>query len=152
MFYSINSPITALSGLELASHLIKEAAIKLSKDFPSITTFSTLSPIPLFMQWLQKQSANPFVELDIDLKDMKERLKPTFPSNQQELTNHDIIQWLFNALTSSSHLVGEGLTSSNSTINATLVKDLSLRICAYYLVKVKQKSGKHIFKLSKSFT
>ncbi len=54
MFYSVNSPHAALSGLDLASRIIKLAVADVAKDFPSIDTFSTLSPIPGFNGWLAK--------------------------------------------------------------------------------------------------
>jgi hypothetical protein len=39
-------------GLDLASQLIKQGIAALQVQFPSLTTFSTLSPVPNFMQWL----------------------------------------------------------------------------------------------------
>jgi hypothetical protein len=54
MFYSVNSPHSALSGLDLASRIIKLSVNDLRNEYPSIDTFSTLSPIPGFNTWLQK--------------------------------------------------------------------------------------------------
>jgi hypothetical protein len=39
-------------GLDLASQLIKDAMPALQAQFPSLDTFSTLSPVPNFMKWL----------------------------------------------------------------------------------------------------
>lgn len=50
-FYSVSSPYRSLSGLDLASYLIKVAVMELKEKHPSIQTFSTLSPIPDFMKW-----------------------------------------------------------------------------------------------------
>lgn len=55
IFYSVNSPLTGLRGLDIASLLIKEVASTLPHHFRSIQTFSTLSPIPKFMTWLEAQ-------------------------------------------------------------------------------------------------
>lgn len=56
MFYSINSPHTALRGLEIASLLIKEVATKLNETLPSLKVMSTLSPIPSFVHHLANTS------------------------------------------------------------------------------------------------
>lgn len=52
MFYSVNSPHEALSGLDLATKVIKNASVEIKREFPSVHTFCTLSPIPGFMKWL----------------------------------------------------------------------------------------------------
>lgn len=54
MFYSVNSPHAALGGLDMASRIIKLAAADVARDFPSIDTFCTLSPMPGFTAWLAK--------------------------------------------------------------------------------------------------
>lgn len=53
MFYSVNAPLNSLSGLDLATLLIKEAATNLAANFPTINTFCTLSPIPDFVAWIR---------------------------------------------------------------------------------------------------
>ena len=86
MFYSINSPIAALKGtiidyrlytiytmyihytlytkgLDLASFLIKEVVDDLRKTFPSLHTFSTLSPIPSFTHWLRSEAGKKTLEV-----------------------------------------------------------------------------------------
>lgn len=52
IFYSINMAHPSLSGLDLALTLIKNVVAELQAHFPSVHTFSTLSPIPGFMSWL----------------------------------------------------------------------------------------------------
>lgn len=51
IFYSVNSPHPALSGLDLASSLIKRVCGDLAAKHPSIHTYSTLSPVPAFTHW-----------------------------------------------------------------------------------------------------
>lgn len=53
IFYSVNSPHPALSGLDLASSLIKRVCGDLAQKYPSIHTYSTLSPVPSFCHWAQ---------------------------------------------------------------------------------------------------
>ncbi|GMI01764.1 hypothetical protein TrVE_jg7198 [Triparma verrucosa] len=52
IFYSINSTKDGLAGVELGNFLIKRVAATLQREFPNITTYSTLSPIPRFRKWL----------------------------------------------------------------------------------------------------
>ena len=52
MFYSISSTQSGLSGLGLASQLIKGSVARLVEEFPNLKTFATLSPIPGFRSWL----------------------------------------------------------------------------------------------------
>lgn len=52
IYYSITSTQPGLSGIDLGNMLIKKVATKLQKDVPSVTTHSTLSPIPGFRPWL----------------------------------------------------------------------------------------------------
>lgn len=62
MFYSVNAPHRALSGLDLATRIIKRAVQAVQEEFPTLTTFSTLSPVPSFMPWLQAAQRAPFPE------------------------------------------------------------------------------------------
>jgi len=52
IFYSVTSTQTGLQGIELGTHLIKQAVVRLKAEFPQLNTFSTLSPIPGFRAWL----------------------------------------------------------------------------------------------------
>lgn len=52
IFYSITNCQTGLRGISFGSFLIKQVTEALSAEDPSITTFSTLSPIPGFANWL----------------------------------------------------------------------------------------------------
>lgn len=53
-FYSVGLVEPALKGTNIARYLIYDTAEKLSKEFSSIERFVTLSPIPLFRQWLRQ--------------------------------------------------------------------------------------------------
>ena len=55
IFYSISNTQPGLRGLNFGNFLIKRVVDDLSRDFPQIKTFSTLSPIPGFMSWLKRQ-------------------------------------------------------------------------------------------------
>ncbi|KAK3739036.1 hypothetical protein QZH41_010503, partial [Actinostola sp. cb2023] len=52
VFYSISSTQKGLSGVDLGNFLIKHVVRELQHEFPNITQYATLSPIPGFRHWL----------------------------------------------------------------------------------------------------
>lgn len=52
IFYSISSTQKGLQGIDLGNYLIKRVAENLNAEFPFMTEYSTLSPIPGFRVWL----------------------------------------------------------------------------------------------------
>ncbi|KAK6095804.1 hypothetical protein MT418_003693 [Batrachochytrium dendrobatidis] len=53
IFYSITSSQRGLGGVDLGNFLIKRVVKEIQLNHPTITTFSTLSPIPGFRSWLK---------------------------------------------------------------------------------------------------
>ncbi|KAM9754485.1 malonyl-CoA decarboxylase, mitochondrial [Menidia menidia] len=53
IFYSISSTQAGLQGVELGNYLIKRVVRELQSEFPHVSQFSSLSPIPGFSSWLQ---------------------------------------------------------------------------------------------------
>jgi len=60
IFYSISSRGNSigLSQVDLGNHMIRNAVLYLKQDHPTITTFSTLSPMPGFATWLRQFKAS----------------------------------------------------------------------------------------------
>ena len=54
IFYSVSSPHASLTGLDMAAKIIKFAVKHIQTHHPSVSTFSTLSPIPGFAAWLDR--------------------------------------------------------------------------------------------------
>lgn len=54
IFYSVSSPHASLTGLDMAAKIIKFTVKYIQTHHPSVTTFSTLSPIPGFAAWLDR--------------------------------------------------------------------------------------------------
>jgi malonyl-CoA decarboxylase len=52
LFYSITNCQQGLRGVSFGSSLIKQVADELGREFPRLRTFSTLSPVPGFGEWL----------------------------------------------------------------------------------------------------
>ena len=55
IFYSISNAQRGLDGISFGNFLIKRVVEQLSRDFPNLKTFATLSPIPGFSRWLTEQ-------------------------------------------------------------------------------------------------
>lgn len=52
IFYSISNCQKGLRGISFGNFLIKQVVSELRTELPNLSTFSTLSPIPGFMRWL----------------------------------------------------------------------------------------------------
>ena len=57
VFYSISNAQAGLKGISFGNFLIKRVVNALAQDFENLKTFVTLSPIPGFCAWMQKQLA-----------------------------------------------------------------------------------------------
>ena len=57
IFYSITNCQEGLRGVPFGSFLIKQVVEDVSKDFPRIKKFATLSPVPGFRKWLLDKAA-----------------------------------------------------------------------------------------------
>jgi malonyl-CoA decarboxylase len=56
IFYSITNCQEGLRGVPFGSFLIKQVVEDLSKDFPRIRKFATVSPVPGFRRWLAEKA------------------------------------------------------------------------------------------------
>lgn len=55
VFYSINNCQRGLTGISFGNLLIKQVTEKLCAELPSLKCFTTLSPVPGFRKWLERQ-------------------------------------------------------------------------------------------------
>lgn len=55
IFYSISNAQRGLDGLSFGEFLIKQVVDDLSREMPQLTTFATLSPLPGFARWIEKE-------------------------------------------------------------------------------------------------
>ena len=58
IFYSISNCQQGLKGISFGNFLIKQVVMELRKELPQLKKFATLSPIPGFRHWLDKELAN----------------------------------------------------------------------------------------------
>jgi malonyl-CoA decarboxylase len=57
IFYSITNAQRGLAGISFGGFLIKRVVAELQGEFPNLKTFATLSPVPGFRKWLDRQFA-----------------------------------------------------------------------------------------------
>src|SRR5579863_6457187 len=57
-FYSITNCQRGLAGVSFGHFLIKQVVEELSREFPRVSTFVTLSPAPNFAEWLRRERGN----------------------------------------------------------------------------------------------
>ncbi len=122
IFYSISNCQPGLRGVSMGNFLIKRVAESLKKEFPSLKTFCTLSPIPGFMEWLAaNQEINP------------ENIKPAMYEKFKEA------QQAFNL---SDKSWNERLQNGWHPENASKHEQEALMsLCAFYLMTQSTKRG-----------
>ncbi|KAF6208067.1 hypothetical protein GE061_016517 [Apolygus lucorum] len=122
IFYSVTSTQPGLQGIELGNYLIKRVVQELQAEFPQITQFSTLSPIPSFKKWLlNKLESLEKDEGDTILLDLWTPVVPLF-GGWKELKKH--------------------LHSNTWVKDSKLISNLEnplMITCAYYLYREKRK-------------
>src|SRR5476651_247851 len=55
VFYSISNCQRGLAGVSFGNFLIKQVVEEISRDLPKLSTFVTLSPVPNFARWLERE-------------------------------------------------------------------------------------------------
>lgn len=66
VFYSISNCQPGLQGVSFGNFLIKQVVEELRRDMPHLKTFVTLSPVPGFRQWLQRDAKAAFTAAEFD--------------------------------------------------------------------------------------
>ena len=127
IFYSVTSTQAGLQGIELGTHLIKHAVTRLLAEFPQMSTFSTLSPIPGFRSWLimeltnsGRNQQNPLTGTEMS------RLKSHFGEGETFVDN------FISAMKTNSWIGDEELVSD--------LKPVLMRLCARYLYQEKRRN------------
>ena len=125
IFYSINNAQRGLDGISFGNFLIKRVVDRLSKEFPNLKTFATLSPIPGFLPWLKTTLA----EGDRDL---------LLPSERKVLSNVAGVSkgakgWLKEILRTPAW------SDDETAIKA--LRPVLMRLCARYLAREKRPNG-----------
>jgi malonyl-CoA decarboxylase len=75
VFYSITNCQEGLRGISFGNFLIKQVAEDLGQAFPAIRTFTTLSPVPGFVDWLDSEGASAACRRSSELALLVEKVK-----------------------------------------------------------------------------
>lgn len=128
IFYSITSTQKGLQGIELGNYLIKRVVHELRAEFPNMFQFSSLSPIPGFVKWLngnmgraQRGEAHIFTEREIN--DLKTYLEV---DSSSEI--YDRLRKLFST---------NGWVEDSDLVNS--LETPLMRLCAYFLFTEKRR-------------
>ncbi len=125
IFYSITNAQNGLVGISFGNFLIKRVVDRLTREFRGLKTFATLSPIPGFMSWLNREIADHDNQLLLsnerqaiknitkDSRDPKELLRSIL-SRTDWVTDPDMV---------------------------AVLEPILLRLGAYYLVQAKRPGG-----------
>ncbi len=125
IFYSINNAQRGLAGISFGNFLIKKVAAELSREFDGLKTFSTLSPIPGFVRWLDQSLSQGTAGL---LTSVERKSLSTITGKLggkgalKKLLNRE--DWVEDAQVE------------------MVLKPIILRLCARYLTLEKQKDGR----------
>ncbi len=112
IFYSITNCQEGLRGVPFGSFLIKQVVEDLSKDFPRIRKFATVSPVPGFRRWL------------VDKAEAFNK-SPKLAPFAKALAKLDDPQWM------------QPQNIHDEALHAELERHLA-PLCAYYLLHAKQ--------------
>ena len=124
IFYSISNCQQGLAGVGFGDFLIKRVVDRLSQRMPNVKTFATLSPIPGFRRWLDRQ-----LEGDAELvTDAQARLLKAIA--RKSSTNEAIRK-----------LVSDPAWPNDHDIEGALKEPL-MTLCARYLLNEKDSRGR----------
>ena len=139
IFYAITSTQAGLSGVDLGHMLIEQVVVALQKEFPSITTFSTFSPIPGFKSWFDSKlslAQSSSLPLPTNLIQLNEQESKDIATAYAEVFGEKFDS-------NASHLLAKLLETKEWYKNDRLVKVVEKpleKICARYLALEKKRN------------
>ncbi|KAJ7997727.1 hypothetical protein DPEC_G00215120 [Dallia pectoralis] len=128
VFYSISSTQAGLQGVELGNVLIKRVVRELQSEFPHMSQFSSLSPIPGFSSWLLGLLSQHRREGCTDLLTDPEWKEVAEVTNTSSTSALDALR----------RLIGSGEWTRSERLVQVLEAPL-MRLCAWYLYGEKRR-------------
>ncbi|MGB0553560.1 MAG: malonyl-CoA decarboxylase [Alphaproteobacteria bacterium] len=125
IFYSISNAQKGLAGISFGGFLIKRVVDVLQGEFHGLKTFSTLSPIPGFRNWLDKALAG------------EEKLL-----SDSEVSNLREVASLTEGAGNPLQVILATATWSEEEAICDVVEPVLMRLCARYLLKEKGRGGR----------
>jgi malonyl-CoA decarboxylase len=128
IFYSISNAHDGLSGISFGNFLIKRVVDELAAEFKNLKSFATLSPIPDFGPWLERQLNEAGKDLEADWLTVADRkaLATAAGTGKEPVALKTLLQtpdWY------------------QQPELAKALKPPMLRLCARYLVKEKKRDS-----------
>ncbi|MCG8545077.1 MAG: malonyl-CoA decarboxylase [Alphaproteobacteria bacterium] len=124
IFYSISNAQKGLAGISFGGFLIKRVVDLLAAEFSGLKTFATLSPIPNFCRWLERQ--------------MSDGVSPLLPAEAKSIRAatglEEGVEQLRGILASEHWFQDEKIASA--------LRDPLMRLCAQYLLNEKGRAGR----------
>ena len=124
IFYSISNAQKGLAGISFGGFLIKRVVDLLAAEFPGLKTFATLSPIPNFHRWLERQ--------------MSDDVSPLLPAEAKSVRAatglEEGVEQLRSVLASEHWFQDENIASA--------MREPLMRLCAQYLLNEKGRGGR----------
>lgn len=127
IFYSISSPHNGLRGIDLGNSLIKHVVEELKAEFPYLSIFSSLSPIPQFSRWL--------------LNELNQVMDghPSLPDNEILLEELDKLSNICD--TTSAPKAADVVKQRLLNFSLDKLEAPLMRLCAFYLMEVKHRGN-----------
>ena len=123
IFYSISNAQKGLTGINFGNFLIKRVVDKLTHEFSGLKNFSTLSPMPGFLDWLRGRD-----------KDMLQLLESTQIETIKTLGSDEDIGKKF-----VSYLTNENLFVESKVYEK--LRPILIRLSYHYILNAKRPSG-----------
>uniref|UniRef100_A0A7S1KUW2 Malonyl-CoA decarboxylase C-terminal domain-containing protein n=1 Tax=Percolomonas cosmopolitus TaxID=63605 RepID=A0A7S1KUW2_9EUKA len=139
IFYSISAAEPGLRGIELGNPLIKQSASQLRRELPNLRQFYTLSPIPGFLSWLEKNlKAKPSGTLT---NQECASIEKYFPENKASCTVAEIVKKA-RATSRSAECDEKSILKQirQSPHLEDLWRPIFMRLCAQYLLTEKREN------------
>ncbi|KAF0915543.1 hypothetical protein E2562_036696 [Oryza meyeriana var. granulata] len=145
LFYSISSTQPGLSGINLGKFLLKRVIEMLRRDMPSVQIFTTLSPIPGFMQWLLAKLASQIKLAEAESQDgnlsgASSTFRESILLPEEERMIRDAIEQADgkNGIELLQDILKSSQWVKSDKLSAALKSPL-LRLCARYLAREKKR-------------
>ncbi|GAB1605850.1 malonyl-CoA decarboxylase, mitochondrial-like [Argonauta hians] len=134
VFYSITSTQKGLQSVDLGNYLIKRVVRELQAEFPHMSVFTSLSPIPGFRDWLLKEIVKKIQVLNLGEEGDKDIFSEEDAHNLRayfDLNTVTGLEKLKQIIQNNSWTHDEQLT--------VLLKNPMMRLCAQYLYVEKRR-------------
>ncbi len=122
IFYSISNAQPGLAGVSFGNFLIKRVVSELARDIPNIKTYSTLSPVPGYVGWLDNV---------IDKGKIDTYLTAEEVASLNAIASTEVGE------TPLRRLLAQPNWYDNETISK-LVEPILIRLCGHYLLQAKR--------------